>query len=71
MQEHVYKKIEVVGSSEKSIADAVQNAVKKAGETVKNLRWFEVAEIRGDIEDGKVAHFQATVKIGFRLEDEG
>lgn len=71
MQEPVYKKIEVVGSSEKSIDDAVRNAIGKAGETVKNLRWFEVSEIRGNIEDGVVSHFQATVKLGFRLQDEG
>lgn len=68
MSEHVYKSIEVTGSSAESIQDAVRGAVDKASETVRNLEWFQVGEIRGHIEDGSVAHFQVTVKIGFRLE---
>ncbi|MBI4465544.1 MAG: dodecin domain-containing protein [Acidobacteria bacterium] len=66
--ERTYKKIEIVGVSEKSFADAVQNAVSKASKTIRNLDWFEVAEMRGLIVKGKVKEFQVTVKIGFRLE---
>lgn len=68
MSDHVYKKVELTGSSTKSIDDAIRNAVDKASETVHNLRWFEVDEIRGHIDGGKVAHFQVTVKIGFTLD---
>lgn len=70
MSDHIYKKIEIVGSSSKSIEDAIENAVTRAGQSVKNLRWFEVAETRGHIEDGKVKHYQVTLKIGFTLEEE-
>ncbi len=69
MSSHVYKKIEIVGTSTKSIEDAVDNAIQKASKTVHNLRWFEIGETRGDIEGGKVSHWQVTVKIGFTLED--
>ncbi len=69
MSEHIYKKIELVGSSKISIEDAVQNAIAKASETVRNLRWFEVTETRGYIEDGGVAYWQVTVKVGFTLEE--
>lgn len=68
MSDHVYKKIELTGSSSESIDDAIRNAVDKASESVHNLRWFEVDEIRGHIESGKVAHFQVTVKVGFTLD---
>lgn len=68
MSDHVYKKIELTGSSTASIDDAIRAAVAKAGETVHNLRWFEVGEIRGHIEDGQVAHFQVTVKVGFTVD---
>ena len=68
MSSHTYKKIELVGSSSKSIEDAVQNAVAKAATTEKNLRWLEVTETRAHLEDGKVAHWQVTVKIGVTLE---
>jgi hypothetical protein len=68
MSEHVYKKIELTGSSETSLEDAIHNAVAKAAETVHNLRWFEVVDMRGHIEDGRVAHYQVTVKIGFTLD---
>jgi dodecin len=68
MSDHVYKKIELVGSSASSIEDAVANAVTRAGQTVRNMRWLEVTETRGHIEDGKVAHWQVTVKIGFTLD---
>ena len=68
MTDHVYKKIELTGSSAKGIEDAVKNAVAKAGSTVRNMRWLEVMETRGHIEDGKVEHWQVTVKVGFTLE---
>lgn len=66
---HVYKKIEVTGSSPESSDDAIRQAIAKAGDSVKQMRWFEVKEIRGDIEATSVAHWQVTLKIGFRLED--
>ena len=69
MSTHVYKKIEIVGTSTKSIEDAVDNAIQRASKTINNLRWFEISETRGDIEDGKVAHWQVTLKIGFTLEE--
>jgi flavin-binding protein dodecin len=69
MSEHVYKTIELVGSSAKSVEDAIRNAVAKAAQTVRQLRWFEVVETRGHIEGAKVAHWQVTLKIGFTLED--
>jgi len=62
-----YKKIEIVGVSEKSFAEATRNAVAKASRTIRNLNWFEVTEMRGLIEKGKVKEFQVTMKIGFRL----
>jgi hypothetical protein len=70
MANHVYKTIELVGSSTKGVEDAVQNAIAKAAETVRNLRWFQVLESRGYIEGGRVAHWQITLKVGFTLEDE-
>jgi dodecin len=68
MSQHIYKTIELVGSSTAGVEDAVRGAVAKAAETVRNLRWFEVTETRGHIEDGQVAHWQVTLKIGFTLE---
>lgn len=68
MANHVYKKIELTGSSPDSIDDAIRNAVAKASETVHNLRWFEVGEIRGHIEQGAVGHYQVTVKLGFTID---
>jgi flavin-binding protein dodecin len=68
MASHIYKKIEIVGTSESSLEDAIRNAVAKASASLRNLRWFEVVETRGDISDGKVAHWQVTVKIGFTLD---
>jgi dodecin len=68
VSEHIYKIVELVGSSKTSIEDAVQNAVGKAAESLRNLRWFEVAETRGYIEDGKVAYWQVTIKVGFTVE---
>ncbi len=68
MPDHVYKKVELTGSSSNGIDDAVRSAVAKASETIHNLRWFEVDEIRGHIENGRVAHWQVTVKIGFTVD---
>lgn len=68
MSDHVYKVIELVGSSAESIDDAIRTAVASAAETVRELRWFEVTDTRGHIEDGKVAHFQVTLRIGFTLD---
>ena len=70
MSDHIYKKLEIVGSSTKSVEDAINNAVNRASQSVKNLRWFEVTETRGHIEDEKVKHYQVTLKIGFTLEEE-
>jgi flavin-binding protein dodecin len=69
MSDHIYKKIELVGSSSEGIEKAVENAVGKAAQTVRHMRWLEVGEIRGHIEDGKVAHWQVGVKIGFKLDE--
>jgi dodecin len=68
LSEHVYKKIELVGSSEVSIEDAVNVALAKAGETVRNMRWCEVIETRGNIQDNKVAYWQVTIKVGFTVD---
>jgi len=69
MSEHVYKKIELVGSSKISMEDAIQKAIEKASETLSDLRWFEVVETRGQIEDGQVAYWQVTLKISFTVQD--
>jgi flavin-binding protein dodecin len=69
MSDRVYKLIELTGSSTTSLEDAVQNAVAKASKTVRNMRWFQVTETRGTIDDGQVAQWQVTLKIGFTLED--
>lgn len=68
MAHHVYKKTEIVGSSTKSIEDAIETAVERASRTLRNLRWFEVGEVRGQIDGGKVAHYQVTLKVGFTLD---
>jgi len=68
MSDHVYKKIEVTGSSGASIEDAIEGAVSKASETIRNMRWFEVVETRGYIEDDESITYQVTLKIGFTLE---
>ena len=69
MQEHIYKVVEIVGSSEKSIEDAISSAVARAHETLRHLRWFEVVQTRGHIENGKVKHYQVALKLGFTMED--
>ncbi|MGE5865405.1 MAG: dodecin [Rhizobacter sp.] len=68
MANHVYKLIEVVGSSTSGTDDAIRNAIAAAAKTVRNIDWFEVVETRGHVKDGQVAHFQVTLKVGFRLE---
>jgi dodecin len=68
VSDHVYKQIELTGSSTDSIDDAIRTAVAKASETIHNMRWFEVTDMRGHIEGGAVAHFQVTVKIGFTVD---
>tara|TARA_R110000796_G_scaffold125705_1_gene240279 strand:- start:187 stop:393 length:207 start_codon:yes stop_codon:yes gene_type:complete len=68
MSHHTYKHVELTGSSEKGIEEAVQNALAKASETIKHMRWLEVVDTRGHIENGQVAHWQVTVKVGFTLE---
>ncbi len=67
---HVYKVVELVGSSPDSIEDAIKSAIARAKSTLRNLRWFEVVETRGHIENGAVHHYQVTLKVGFTLEDE-
>lgn len=69
MAGHVYKLIELTGTSATSIEEAVQTAISKAGESVRQMRWFEVLETRGTIENGKVGEWQVTVKVGFRIEE--
>lgn len=68
MSAHVYKMVEIVGSSPDGTDDAIRNAIAEAARTLRHLDWFEVLETRGHIVDGKVAHFQVTLKVGFRLE---
>ena len=70
MSDHVYKKIELTGSSKVSMQDAIENAIARAAKTVRQMRWFEVVETRGYLEDNKIAYWQVTVKIGFNIEDE-
>lgn len=69
MSNHVYKKIELVGSSPESMEDAVKNALSRASKTLRNMRWFEVTETRGHIENGKIAHWQVTIMVGFTLDE--
>jgi flavin-binding protein dodecin len=69
MSNHVYKIIELAGSSTKNIEDAVSNAIDKASTSIRNIDWFEVVETRGHVENGKVAHWQVAIKVGFTLED--
>jgi len=69
MNDHVYKQVELTGSSHTSIEEAVQNAITKAGETLRNIHWFQVVDTRGYIVDNKIDYWQATIKLGFRLDD--
>ena len=69
MSDHVYKTVEITGSSSDGVTQAIDRAVTKASQTLRGLDWFEVTEIRGHIEEGTVAHYQVTLKLGFLLED--
>ena len=68
MTDYVYKSVEITGTSTDGVTEAIDRAVAKASETLRNLDWFEVVNVRGNITDGKVDHFQVTLKLGFRLE---
>ena len=68
MTDHIYKAVELTGSSPDSIEKAVENAIARASQTLRHLRWFQVTETRGQIENGKIAHWQVTLKVGFTLE---
>ena len=68
MEDNVYKSVEITGTSTSGVSEAIDAAVNKASQSLRNLDWFEVTSVRGHIEDGKVAHYQVTLKIGFRLE---
>ncbi len=69
MSEHIYKIVELVGSSPTGIEDAIQNALTRASATLDNIRWFEVTDTRGHVEGGKVSHYQVTIKLGFTVKD--
>lgn len=69
MGNHVYKSTELTGSSSNSIDDAVRTAIERASKTLRDIRWFEVKDVRGHVKDGQVAHWQVTVKVGFTLDD--
>ena len=69
MSDHTYRVTEIVGSSTEGIDDAIRNAITRANQTLRNLDWFEVTEIRGHVEEGQIGHFQVGLKVGFRLED--
>jgi len=71
MPDHVYKLVELVGSSETSIEDAIEGAIAKTSDSLRHMRWFEVQQIRGHIESGKLSHYQVTIKAGFTIEEEG
>lgn len=71
MTQHTYRVTEIVGTSHEGVDAAIRNAISRASETVRNLDWFEVTEVRGQIEDGEIQHYQVGLKIGFRLEDAG
>jgi flavin-binding protein dodecin len=68
MSEHTYKMLELVGSSTTTVEDAINNALAEAGQSVRHMEWFEVLETRGHIKDNQVAHFQVTIKVGFRID---
>ena len=68
MPDHVYRIIEIAGSSEESISAAIENAIERASKTLRNIGWFEVVQTRGHVENGKIAHYQVVLKVGFTLE---
>ncbi|ARF79175.1 dodecin [Kitasatospora aureofaciens] len=69
MTDHVYRVTEIVGSSTESVDAAIRNGVERASRTLRNLDWFEVSQVRGHLEDGRIKHYQVCIKVGFRLED--
>ena len=70
-QPHIYKIVELAGSSSESIEDAIRAAIGRAGKTIRNVRWFEVTQTRGHVEDGEIRHFQVVIKAGFTLDEDG
>ncbi len=68
-EDHVYRKTELVGSSANSVTEAIETAIARAAKTLRHIEWFEVSEIRGHVQDGKVAHYQVVLKVGFRVEE--
>jgi dodecin len=71
VSDHTYRVTEIVGTSPQDIETAIRNGLQRAGQTLRHLDWFEVTEIRGQLVDGEVAHYQVGLKVGFRLEDDG
>ncbi|MER6982607.1 dodecin [Streptomyces carpinensis] len=71
MTDHIYRVTEIVGSSHEGIDQAIRNAITRASQTVRNLDWFEVTQVRGQIENGQIEHYQVCMKVGFRIEDAG
>lgn len=69
MSDHVYKSLELTGSSKSGTDEAIRCAIERASQTIRNIRWFEVIDVRGHVDDGKVAHWQVTIKVGFNIED--
>ena len=69
MPDHVYKSVELTGSSPDRVQKAIENAIARASETIRNVRWFEISQVRGQVEAGKIAHWQVTMKVGFTLDD--
>jgi dodecin len=69
MTDHTYKIVELVGTSSESVTSAIQSAITKASATVRNIRWFEVIQVRGDVAGGRVGHYQVTLKVGFTLDE--
>jgi flavin-binding protein dodecin len=67
--DHVYRKTEIVGSSRKSLSDAIETGIARACKTIRHVEWFEVSEIRGHVENGKVGHYQVSMNVGFRVDD--
>ena len=69
MSDHVYKVVDLVGTSDKGVQEAIENAVARAGETIRNIRWFEASQVRGSVENNRITHYQVSVRIGFTLDD--
>jgi flavin-binding protein dodecin len=67
--DHVYRKTEIVGSSRESVSDAIETGIERAAKTIRHVEWFEVSEVRGHVQDGKVAHYQVSMNVGFRVDD--